>query len=100
MTTVISFEEAKKAREPHCSGVAFCIVCDHTWAAVAPHKPGEVVDQLECPECHRHAGRFKFEFAPTDEQVWTCNCGNQLFNKTPSGLYCPACGSLSRDSDL
>lgn len=76
--------------EPHQAGEAFCMACDHTWAAVAP--VGTV--WFECPNCHAHKGHFTFECGlPNGTLVRTCKCGNQLFNLTPEGHFCPNCGT-------
>lgn len=75
------------------SGPAFCYACNHEWAAVA--KTGTLA--LECPSCHRHTGRYKFEFQPPDNtMVRVCNCGNQLFYLTPEGHLCASCGIYQR----
>lgn len=71
------------------AGEAFCISCDHKWAAVAP--TGSLF--FECPGCRRFTGRWKFTFGvPSGLQVRGCNCGNQLFYLTPEGHLCANCG--------
>lgn len=75
--------------DPHATGGAFCLQCNHEWVAVAP--TGET--QLQCPACKTHKGLFKFPCAPQHEMLWTCRCGNQLFNMTPEGHFCPNCGT-------
>lgn len=85
---VIPFKRAEPEQQ-HGAGQAFCIGCCHEWAAVAPTG----TTQLECPACHAHKGRWKFEFAPAEGQlVRECNCGNQLFYLTPDGHLCANCG--------
>ncbi len=74
---------------PHAAGQAFCVACNHEWTAVAPVG---VEDDLECPVCHRCTGRYKFPFGPSEEKVWTCKCGCQLFYMTERGHLCPGCG--------
>lgn len=77
----------------HGSGEAVCISCKHEWAAVAPVGTTE----LECPQCARHMGRFKFKWAvPSTTSVWNCNCGNDLFYMTPEGHLCPNCGTYQQ----
>jgi hypothetical protein len=78
--------------QPHGAGDAFCMGCSHTWAAVAPC--GETT--FECPACHAKKGHWVFEFTPPEDKIWTCNCGNQLFNITPRGTFCPNCGDYMR----
>lgn len=81
-------------REQHGYGDAFCLSCDHKWIAVAP--TGTV--SLECPNCKRMTGHFKFEFMPaTGQLVRTCGeCENQLFYLTPDGHMCANCGMYQR----
>jgi rubrerythrin len=87
-----AFESAND-EVPYASGNAFCMSCDYNWAAVAP--VGTV--WLECPSCKAEKGRFKFPMAlPEKTLVYTCNCGNQLFNMTPEGHFCPNCGEWRR----
>jgi len=86
MNNVVQF--ARTVDEPHGSGEAFCIGCNHTWQAVAPTG----VTELECPECKTMKGRYTFAYAPPVSHVWECNCGNQLFNIAAEGIFCPNCG--------
>ncbi len=98
--TVVSFQDAKEKRDPHATGEAFCVMCNHNWVAVVPYSD-DPDQRFECPSCHCMAGRFKFEFGPTDGQLWTCNCGNQLFNVTATyRLYCPRCATQTNLTDL
>lgn len=100
MTKIVDFSKAKQEREPHATGEAFCVMCNHTWVAVVPHT-GDPDQRFECPSCHCMAGRFKFEFGPTEGQLYTCNCGNQLFNITDKyRLYCPRCARQTNLTDL
>lgn len=70
-------------------GPAFCLACNYEWAAVAETGTTE----LECPECKRCTGHFKFEFMPSGDQlVRECECGGQLFYLTPEGRMRPNCG--------
>lgn len=75
--------------QPHVTGEAFCLQCDHWWVAVA-----EVgTTRLECPECHAMKGLFAFECVPAEGTlVRECDCGNQLFYLTQEGHLCPNCG--------
>lgn len=71
------------------SGEAFCIGCDHTWAAVAPTG----TTQLLCPNCGTEKGTWKFPFQlPDGELIRECQCGNRLFYITPEGHMCIRCG--------
>lgn len=89
MDNVIAFKQHEE-KDPHGVGEAFCMLCNHTWTAVAPI--GTV--QLECPECHTMKGHFKFEFSPSGgDLVRECTCGNQLFYLTPEGHMCANCGT-------
>jgi hypothetical protein len=84
---------AAEANCPHGAGEMFCMACNHTWAGVAPIGATEA---FTCPSCGTHRGRWKFEFTPPETTIWTCNCGNQLFNITPKGTFCPGCGDYMR----
>lgn len=89
MAAILEFKKPG-AQDPHATGHAFCLGCDHTWEAVAPVG----TQRLECPECHRRMGMFTFEFAPPEGTlVRTCDCGNQLFTLTEEGHMCPRCGT-------
>ena len=85
--TVIDLAQAKKDREPHMTGPAMCLSCQHEWTAVAPLG----VLWLECPACSLMRGRF-IANVERDDAHWECNCGNRLFYITPRGAYCPNCG--------
>lgn len=78
----------EEPRELWSQGTAVCLDCRHEWQAVAPQK----TQFLECPGCGLEKGRFKFAFAKLDEPHWHCNCGNELFQITEQGAYCPNCG--------
>ncbi len=79
-----------KKKEPHGSGEAFCLHCNHEWVAVAP--VGDI--QLECPNCSTWKGLYRFPFAPNVGDVERfCNCGNKYFCLTPEGHLCPNCGT-------
>ena len=100
MTDIIDFAKAREERSPHVAGEAFCLGCDHTWAAVLPYDT-DVTKLLECPACRRVMGRFKYEFAPDGGSLFTCHCGNQLFNVTEKyRLFCPRCAVQTNLSDL
>jgi hypothetical protein len=86
---VVSFADAKAAREPHYTGENRCLECGHEWVAVRP--VATETWWLECPSCGLHKGR---PIGPYKREMphWTCNCGNDLFCITPHGPYCPHCG--------
>ena len=82
-----------QAEQQWGSGEAFCIACGHEWAGVAPTG----TTTLECPACHAHKGKWKFEFYPAEGQmIRVCNCGNRLFYLTPDGHLCANCGIYQR----
>lgn len=82
-----------KRREQHGVGEAFCLGCDHVWTAAAPTG----TTQLECPNCLRLTGHWRFEFYPAEGQlVRECQCANQLFYLTPEGHLCASCGIYQR----
>lgn len=85
MSNIIPFERPVQ----HGFGDAFCLACDHRWTAVAPTG----TKALECPQCKRVTGHFKFEFFPkVGQMVRECACGNQLFYLTTDGHLCASCG--------
>ena len=97
MTTVISLADAKAAREPHVTGEAFCIGCNHTWRGVWPLGTTD----LECPNCKRKTGRGTFEVSPQEgSHVYQCHCGNQLFHLLKDRVHCPSCGQQTGYGDL
>jgi hypothetical protein len=84
---VIDLKQAKEKREPHLSGKARCIACNHEWVATAP--VGTI--WMECPKCTLERGRYVAQ-VQRDDLHWHCKCGNDLFYSTPDGIYCPNCG--------
>ena len=73
----------------YASGEAFCLACNNELAAVA--ETGTT--QLECPECRRLTGHWKFEFCLTEGSlIRECDCGNRLFYLSPEGHMCASCG--------
>lgn len=78
-----------KPKDPHLSGEAHCIYCDHKWTAVAPVG----TTQLECPECRTLKGVFTYPCEPEGER-WECQCGCQLFWITPTYSMCYNCGEI------
>lgn len=89
MTADIVPFKRKETAVQYGGGAAFCLSCDHTWRAVAETGTTE----LECPNCRRHTGHWKFEFYPSEGQMArVCRCGNQLFYLTPDGHMCASCG--------
>lgn len=90
--TIIDFQKAKQDREPHTSGEAVCVFCQHKWQAVAPVGTTD----LECPECQRNGGVWLFHFMPAEGDMFVCNCGNFLFILQSTGRkLCVGCGVFS-----
>lgn len=75
------------------TGEAKCTGCGTEWEAKAPVGTAE----LECPECHTMLGVFVWPTAPRSEDVWTCNCGGQLFYIIETGSQCYKCGVIHTD---
>lgn len=74
---------------PHRAGMVDCVSCGHTWVAVIP--VSDMAPALECPSCGKMKGQFRAR--PWQKKnTWTCTCGNDLFQITPDGIYCPDCG--------
>jgi hypothetical protein len=88
MGAVIDLAKHKEENSPHLRGRVRCIGCKHEWEAVAP--VGTTL--LECPECDAHKGLWMGVIMPPERQIWTCNCGGELFYITPDGTFCPNCG--------
>ena len=84
MTNVVNLSEYK----PHIQGAARCLDCKHEWQGVAP----EATEWLECPSCSLVRGRFIHPHYRNDSH-WQCGCGNDLFQVTVEGTYCPNCGA-------
>lgn len=78
----------KQREQPHKTGEARCMSCAHQWIAVAPIG----VTWMECPACSAEKGYFIYPCL-RDGNHWTCNCGNDLFQITQEGTYCPNCGN-------
>ena len=74
----------------HICGDAKCLNCKNEWVATAPVGTHE----LECPGCETFLGVFIWPTAPASEEVWTCNCGCQLFYIVEDGNQCYKCGDL------
>ena len=85
---VIDFTKAKAELDPHISGDARCLACQHEWVAIAPI--GTI--WLECPACSLDRGRYIAQ-ALRDGDHWHCACGCDLFYVTDAGVYCPNCGA-------
>lgn len=96
-SNIISLADAKAERMPHVQGEAFYMRCDHKWRGVWPTGQTE----LECPGCHCMTGRGVFDVAPhKGALLFTCNCGNQLYNLLKDRVHCPNCGQQTSYSDL
>lgn len=89
---VIDLQRFKDEREPHNVGAARCLDCKHDWNAVAPVG----VPWLQCPNCQAMKGRFMGPHLKLGKELWHCNCGNDLFQITRDGCYCPNCGEWCR----
>jgi Zn finger protein HypA/HybF involved in hydrogenase expression len=91
MTRILLFKIPDK-EDPHVSGKARCMTCQHEWVAVAPIG----TDWLECPKCGGMKGFFKFQCEQEGEH-WRCKCGSWLFAITQNGVYCPNCAAEHED---
>lgn len=85
---IVSLDQFKKDNEPHCSGVAKCIGCKHTWVAIAPVG----TFHLECPNCETFKGVFDGLAMP--QLRYECSCGCDLFFITPSEVVCSLCAMV------
>lgn len=74
--------------DPHLSGSAKCLACDHQWVAVAPIG----VDWFECPSCHTQRGTWIHPVGlPDGSSRWVCNCGGDVFFVLSTHLVCVRC---------
>jgi hypothetical protein len=87
--TVIDLAAERESRDPHMSGEARCIACGHVWTAVAPVG----TTWLECPECRTEKGLFTGACLPEGGEMWTCECGCEVFFITPHAVQCYNCGA-------
>jgi Zn finger protein HypA/HybF involved in hydrogenase expression len=91
MGDVISLRKGSiegEGEEITATGKARCMVCGHEWLANAP--AGTVY--LECPGCRSMKGVFIGACSREGVDIWGCGCGNQLFELTKIGAFCPNCG--------
>lgn len=88
---------ASARRDPHISGPARCLACNHEWIAVAP--TGTIY--LSCPKCSTERGAWDWPIAASQEyEVFECTvagCGGRHFKITqhPKDGYeamCAKCG--------
>jgi len=93
MCEVVDIQTEREKKQPHLSGEARCMLCQHKWIAVKP-----IYDNLflECPECHSMKGFMVYPCEPSDGFLWTCNCGNDLFRITNKGTLCANCGQYQQ----
>lgn len=83
------------AHRDHLSGEAICLVCRHTWIAVAPC--GTI--QLECPACGIEKGVFS-RTAHCSPYLYCSACGCSHFSiDTNWSAYCLVCGVEHRQED-
>lgn len=77
-----------RSRQPHMTGHAVCLNCQHAWQAVS-----EIgCTQMECPDCGLMKGVYRNLALPLDKPLWQCQCGCQMFYITATHAYCGLCG--------
>lgn len=74
------------AKQPHLSGEALCLHCQHEWIAVSPI--GTLA--LECPGCKLVKGVYKGLCTP--DILWECQCGCKHFFISEEAAMCCHCG--------
>lgn len=78
------------------TGTIRCFGCKHEWQGV--FEPGQI--EFECPKCGTLKGRSKYECGPSDDEVYKCQCHNDLFVITRTGgPMCINCGLYHRPYD-
>jgi hypothetical protein len=100
---ILSFADARDAKEPHTHGAAICCACRHEWHAVVRTAPeGERITWFECPACGTIRGQFKHYFdVASGSKVFECGaCGSTLWSiyQHPVGsTVCILCAGCGRD---
>lgn len=74
--------------DPHVTGPAMCSECGYKWQACAPVG----TRALECSECGKRAGAWRYAVFPGEGDVLQCNCGGNLFVVTRHKYMCATCG--------
>lgn len=81
----------------HLSGKARCLQCGYEWVAVVP---AGITTTFECPHCHTLKGVYENPCIPQrDVEIWTCNCGCDVFHITHESAFCIMCGAEQYFSD-
>jgi ribosomal protein S27E len=89
---IIEFRRPEKP-DPHMSGPARCVGCQHDWTAVAPVGTTE----LECPSCGMMKGLYRYPVtADANDLVFRCQCGSEAltayYRNGKFRLQCMSCG--------
>lgn len=97
--TVVSFAAAREERQPHWTGEAYCVGCQHSWQAVAPM--GTMI--LDCPACSLPKGMPRHPFgADEGDRLLTCNCGCEALTAYQRHgrmwVRCMGCGTELTDA--
>lgn len=93
--TVISLAAAREERQPHWTGTARCVGCQHEWTAVAPI--GTL--WVDCPSCGLPKGTPKHPFGAEDgDLLLSCvPCGGETLTAYKRDgkfwVKCMGCGN-------
>jgi len=96
MGEVVYLNNVKDGDGAHLTGEVICTSCHKIWTGVVPVGTHE----LECPSCHTMKGVFKHHLAPVTNEVWACNCGNQLFFILKDNIQCCECGIITDNGEI
>lgn len=91
--SVIQFKRPDPKPDPHLSGPAHCVGCQHEWVGVAPVG----TFRLECPQCQTMKGVWRYPIEADDgDLAFTCNCGSIALTayqrKGRFHIVCMGCG--------
>lgn len=92
---VTSLSEYKDSKSPHINGEAKCMSCQHEWSAIVP----QGVFEFQCPNCKLMKGAFNKSIDP-NEDIFSCNCGCEVWFIAKSGLFCANCANKVNYSEL
>lgn len=80
-----------RAKQPHLTGEARCLHCQHEWVAVC--EVG-IIHGMECPKCSLFKGVFVALCCPAEgHRYLQCKCGNAHYMIVEGFAVCALCGT-------